>query len=112
MPSPLPGTPQWLDQVSENIIDPERRIIDPHHHLWKRKNSTYLLPELWADTGSGHNIEKTVYIECKSQYREDGPEYLRCLGETEFVAEQAELSTGHEGRAEIAGIVSSVNVYW
>jgi hypothetical protein len=30
-----PGTPEWLDQVKEPIIDPERPIVDPHHHLWR-----------------------------------------------------------------------------
>ena len=29
-----PKSAAWLDQVQEDIIDPERRIIDPHHHLW------------------------------------------------------------------------------
>ena len=25
---------QWLETVREEIIDPERRIVDPHHHMW------------------------------------------------------------------------------
>ena len=25
----------WIDSVKEDVIDPERPIIDPHHHLWK-----------------------------------------------------------------------------
>jgi len=98
-------TQKWLDQVEEEIIDPDRLIIDPHHHLWKRPGHQYLLPELWVDTGSGHCIEKTVYVECRSQYRQDGPGHLRCLGETEFVAGQAEQSDSHDGRAQIAGII-------
>ena len=28
------GSPEWLAQVAEPIIDPEREIVDPHHHLW------------------------------------------------------------------------------
>ena len=24
----------WIDRVKEEIIDPQREIIDPHHHLW------------------------------------------------------------------------------
>ena len=24
----------WLDQVKEEVLEPERPIIDPHHHLW------------------------------------------------------------------------------
>ena len=23
----------WIDGIQENIIDPNREIIDPHHHL-------------------------------------------------------------------------------
>jgi len=29
-----PGSDPWLAQVEEEILDPERAIIDPHHHLW------------------------------------------------------------------------------
>ena len=81
------GSQAWLDQVAEEVIEPERRIIDPHHHLWERPGfSTYGLNDLWSDTGSGHRIEKTVFIECRAFYREDGPEHLRVVGETERVA--------------------------
>ena len=24
----------WLAQVIEEIVDPDRDIVDPHHHLW------------------------------------------------------------------------------
>ena len=24
----------WLAQVDEEVIEPDRPIIDPHHHLW------------------------------------------------------------------------------
>ena len=55
----------WLAQVSEAIIDPEQRIIDPHHHLWPgtSEDNQYLLNDLWADTGSGHNVTNTVFID-------------------------------------------------
>jgi predicted TIM-barrel fold metal-dependent hydrolase len=76
---------QWLSQVVEDIIEPERPICDPHHHLWHRAGSRYLLDELMADTGSGHNVVSTVFVECASMYRADGPEALRPVGETEFV---------------------------
>ena len=72
MNSPTPGSQAWLDLVDEPIIDPTRPIVDPHHHLWNRPNSTYALAELWADTDSGHNIEKTVFLECSASYREVG----------------------------------------
>jgi L-fuconolactonase len=109
---PKPGTSQWLDQVVEDVIDPRRRIIDPHHHLWPdRGGYAYLLEDLWADTGSGHNIEKTVFVECRASYREDGPEPLRPVGETEFVAAIAAASAAAgAGSATIAGIVSHADL--
>lgn len=106
-----PGTAEWLAQVSEDIIDPGRPIIDPHHHLWRRPNGSYLVEDLWRDTGSGHNIVKTVFVECGAEYLPDGPEYLRCLGETQFVAGQAALSrSGQDKAAEIAGIVARADL--
>jgi predicted TIM-barrel fold metal-dependent hydrolase len=101
-----PRPESWLDQVTEEIIDPDRPIIDPHHHLWIRPWHSYLVDNLWADTETGHNIIKTVFIECRAAYRKDGPEELRSLGETEFAAEQAEASINNEGKPEIAGIVA------
>lgn len=97
----------WLLKVQEEIIEPERPIIDPHHHLWERSRSRYVLEDFWEDTGSGHAIEKTVFIECHTNYRKDGPEHLRCLGETAFARDQALRSRpGKPGRPEIAGIVA------
>ena len=78
MAAAVPGTPAWLGQVKEEIVEPERRIVDPHHHLWDAPDrGSYLLEDLWADTGSGHRIEKTVFVECRASYRESGPEHLR-----------------------------------
>ena len=33
----LAGNQVWLDQVIEEIIEPDLPIIDPHHHLWSFK---------------------------------------------------------------------------
>jgi predicted TIM-barrel fold metal-dependent hydrolase len=105
------GTDEWLAQVQEEIIDPDRPIIDPHHHLWReRRGRNYLLEDLWVDTGSGHNIVKTVFIECRAEYREEGPDHLRCLGETEFVVDQAKQSEADDHQATIAGIVGRVDL--
>ena len=85
----------WLARHVEDIIEPDLPIIDPHHHLWVRDGNTYLLPELLADLNSGHNIRATVFEECHSMYRADGPEEEASLGETEFV-------TGIAAQGEIA----------
>ena len=75
---------RWHAQVIEEIIDPERPIFDPHHHLW-RADMPYEIGDLWADTQTGHNIVGTVFIECGAEYRTEGPRHLRPVGETEFV---------------------------
>ena len=92
----------------EEILDPARPICDPHHHLWDHPGRRYLLDELLADTGSGHNVVSTVFVECMSMYRADGPEELRPVGETEFVNGVAAMSaSGRYGPARVAaGIVS------
>jgi len=110
--APIPGTPEWHRQVVEDIVDPDRRIVDPHHHLFGRGHpSRYRLADLWEDTGSGHRVEKTVFIECHLAYRNDGPDHLRPVGETEAVAEAAERSEqGAEGQARIAGIVAHADL--
>jgi L-fuconolactonase len=74
----------WLDRRKEPIIEPALPIVDPHHHLWQRPGWRYLLDDLLLDTGSGHNIVATVFMEARSMYRDQGPEEMRPLGETEF----------------------------
>jgi L-fuconolactonase len=91
--------------MPEPILDPTLPIVDPHHHLWYRPPAVvqnlppsdhgfvdilreiprYLLDELLVDLATGHNIRATVYMECGAMYRADGPDHLKCVGETEFV---------------------------
>lgn len=53
----------WLDQVVEDVIDPDRPIVDPHHHLWPPGGALpYGLDDLHADTGDGHRIVHTVFV--------------------------------------------------
>ena len=101
-----PEHESWLAQRTEEALDPDLVICDPHHHLWDHPSDRYLLEELRADTGAGHRVERTVFVECTSAYREDGPEALRPVGETDFVAAIAAESerTAADG-AVIAGIV-------
>lgn len=109
---------QWLDQVAEDILEPERRIIDPHHHLWNHDETPYLLENLWDDTGTGsgrgHNVTETVFIECGAEYYDEGPDHLKPVGETVFVAGIAKASraqTSREGPgARIAAIVGHADL--
>ena len=89
-----PGTPGWLDLVVEDIVEPDIPIVDPHHHLWPPGGALpYGTDDLAADTGSGHRVVATVFVECHAAYRDDGPHHLRPVGETEFVARCAEQLT-------------------
>jgi predicted TIM-barrel fold metal-dependent hydrolase len=102
----------WLALHQEEIIDPARPIVDPHHHLWDRGGLRYLIDELAADIASGHNIVATVYVEARSMYRAGGPEALRPVGEVEFAVGAAAMSaSGGYGNAAIcAGVVGHVNL--
>jgi predicted TIM-barrel fold metal-dependent hydrolase len=109
----MPKLREWLAQVEEEIIDPQRPIIDPHHHLWRDKpRDDYELADLWSDTASGHNIIGTVFVECGADYRTGGPASMRPLGETEYVTATAEASLRDkaQGRPPILGIVSHADL--
>ncbi|MSO75671.1 MAG: amidohydrolase [Alphaproteobacteria bacterium] len=97
----------WLASAQEPALESDLAICDPHHHLWDFRRHCYLLPDLVADTGSGHKIESTVFIECTAFYRADGPEALKPVGETEFVNGQAAMAaSGRYGPTRAcAGIV-------
>jgi hypothetical protein len=89
----------WLSLTDEPVLEPALPIVDPHHHLWQRAQGSYLLPELLADTASGHDIRATVFVQCGEMYRAMGPGAERSLGETEFVTGIAAVSaSGRHGR--------------
>jgi predicted TIM-barrel fold metal-dependent hydrolase len=107
------AAPGWLQgQRPEAIIDPGRPIVDAHHHLWHRRGWRYGLAELAVDTGSGHHVTHTVFIDCMAGYRTDGPPALQPVGETEFaagVADQAASGAFGPTRA-CAAIVSHADL--
>jgi predicted TIM-barrel fold metal-dependent hydrolase len=71
--------------VAEEILAPDRPIVDPHHHLMNHYGMRYEIEDLKADIANGHKIVATMYVECRRAYREDGPEALKPVGETELV---------------------------
>ena len=89
----------------EAALEPELPICDAHHHLWVRRPDTYLLSELQEDLSTGHNVVATVAVECGYHYRENGPEELKTVGETEFLenmAQQAASDSAIETRVAAA----------
>ena len=121
-----------MADAKEEILEPDLPIVDPHHHLWDRparllghlppsdhgfvdiirRVPRYLLDELLADLNGGHNVRRTVYLECGAMYRADGPEAFRCVGETEFVNGIAAMTaSGLYGDVRAcAGIVGHVDL--
>src|ERR1700738_2061078 len=63
----------WLAKRTEPALGPDLPIIDPPPHFWDSpQRGRYLLPELLADIGGGHNIVSTVFLACRSLYRQGG----------------------------------------
>jgi predicted TIM-barrel fold metal-dependent hydrolase len=51
-----------------------------------RQSPRYLFEELHADCrGAGHNVIGTVFLQCGTFYRADGPAEMKPVGEVEFV---------------------------
>ena len=112
----------WIAQeVPEEVLEPDLPIIDPHHHLWDLRGrngmgfrqEVYLCEEISRDiASSGHNVVQTVFAQCGAFYRADGPEELRCVGETEFVHGIAAMSrSGMYGPTRLCtGIFSAADL--
>jgi L-fuconolactonase len=65
----------WLAQTVEDAIEPDLPICDPHHHFWPSRegHDPYLLDDLLRDVESGHRVVHTVFVECHTMYRQEGP---------------------------------------
>lgn len=99
---------EWLARHVEDVLEPGLPIVDPHHHLVDRpETGRYLLYDLLRDTGSGHNIIATVYLEWLSMYRAAGPAEMKPVGEVEFAnGVGAMAASGTYGKTQVcAGIV-------
>lgn len=75
--------PDWLAKHVEAVLDPHLPIVDAHQHFYDHPGNVYLLDDLLADASAGHNIVATVFMEASWSYRQDGPESLKAVGETE-----------------------------
>eukprot|EP01062_Namystynia_karyoxenos_P024456 TRINITY_DN19538_c0_g1_i1.p2 TRINITY_DN19538_c0_g1~~TRINITY_DN19538_c0_g1_i1.p2 ORF type:complete len:350 (+),score=114.89 TRINITY_DN19538_c0_g1_i1:69-1118(+) len=107
----------------EQPLRPAQVIIDAHHHLWELREdrgerwgplwhghwfcAAYGPDDLLADAGA-MQLAASVYMECHSWYRGDGPEHLRVVGETEHANSVASAAAG-KGPALCAAIISHAN---
>jgi L-fuconolactonase len=109
--APLKIRQNWLDKVTEDIVDPNRRIVDPHHHFFAESEHFphYSLDDLWADTGT-HKVEQTVYLQCWEGYRKSGPEELQAVGETEWVHSIAAEARKQPDAAQICAMIGTAEL--
>ena len=92
--------------IPEEIIEPDLRICDPHHHLWDYPDSRYLVDEFLVDVTGGHKVTSTVYVECRHGWRKNGPMAMQPVGETEYVEGlTTEIRTDAPATRVAAGIV-------
>lgn len=100
----------WQAVPSEAVLEPERAIIDPHHHLRQGPSGRYHLPELTEDLGGGHDVRATVFVDSQSGYRTDGPALLRPIGETELVTRWLAQAPDSGRFIPCAGIVGALDL--
>lgn len=98
---------RWIARArTEQALEPDLPIIDPHHHLWDDDRGPYLLPHILADIGGGHNVKATVFIECRTHYRAGASDAERSLGEVEFVNGISAMSaSGGYGPTRVAAAI-------
>lgn len=100
----------WQARLTEEILEPDLPIIDPHHHLWGPPRDKYLADDLTADIAAGHKVEQTVYIDCREGFLTEGPEMMRPLGEVRFARGVGEKADEAGGPRLCAGIVGHADL--
>ncbi len=83
--------PDWLALRTEEAVEPELPIVDPHHHLWDRPGHRYMAHDYMDDIRTGHTVVSTVFVQCRSMLRKDGPRDMAPVGEVDFANGAAAL---------------------
>ena len=95
----------WLAQRDEPAIDPQRAIVDPHHHFYDEGFLTYLAAHHLDNVTGSHNITKTVFVETAASYDMTLPKHMQPVGETVFAVSQADAMDAADG-PPVAGFVA------
>jgi L-fuconolactonase len=103
-----PPDEAWLARAApEPAIEPDLPIVDTHLHLWESGGHRYFLDEYVRDLAeSGHRVEASVFVECFSMYRAEGPAHLRHVGETEFAVGMAAMAAS--GRYTTSRVAAAI----
>jgi predicted TIM-barrel fold metal-dependent hydrolase len=105
-PNYLPVREEWLQRLQEEVLEPDLPIVDAHHHFYDRPGWQYLLDDYLADASSGHAVRASVYMQALTRYRPDGPDSMKPVGETDYIAEVTEgshpqVAAGIVGHADL-----------
>jgi L-fuconolactonase len=96
--------------ATEELLFPDLPICDTHHHYFTGPEMRYSPEDFLQDILTGHNIVSTVHVSAKTGWREDGPENMKPVGETEYLeklprtskkAPQIKLAAGIIGLADL-----------
>ena len=101
----------WLAKISEVAIEPDRIIVDPHHHFFdaSERFQQYDLAMLRADTAA-HRVEQTVYLQCGEHHRKNGPDALKPIGETEWVDSIAREARLDPEKTQIGAMIGTADL--
>ena len=75
----------WLRLTAEDVLLPDQPILDAHHHLWDRPEGRYVVTDFLKDVGQGHDVRASLFVQCRTGYRADGPIERRPVGEVETI---------------------------
>ena len=105
-PNYLPVREEWLQRLQEDVLEPDLPIVDAHHHFYERPGWRYLLDDYLDDARSGHAVRASVYMQALTRYRPHGPDSMRPVGETEYIAEvtqgsDPQIAAGIVGHADL-----------
>jgi L-fuconolactonase len=94
---------RWLLQSREESIEPALEVIDAHHHFSEHWGG--YMPQDLLEDGVGHNVVATVYVQCGWQYRSDGPDALKPIGETEAVVAATRMHDDQRTQTRVAAAI-------
>ncbi|WBU53978.1 amidohydrolase [Paracoccus sp. SCSIO 75233] len=85
----------WLALAREEVLAPDQPILDAHHHLWDRPEGRYIANDFQQDAQDGHDIRASIYVQCRTGYRSDGPVEFQPLGEVETILDWSANRPAH-----------------
>lgn len=89
-------------EIEEDVVEPELRICDAHHHLWDFPGEEYITSDLLRDIGD-QKVIKTVCVEAWPHAQRSGSQFKEPAEQTAFAVAD---SVKHKGATQIAaGIV-------